>query len=640
MHVEKMITRDTVTQKWEPKYENVLDHGFVGLIDFMGNDQRIVDSARVSYGAGTSTVRNNRGLIRYLMRHHHCYDGSNMVLTSSGYMTWEDAYEIKTGYEITDPERDSPLQVVATNGTNEWLEDVAIDRFDYDGVMYTVSAMTTKGMLFIDVTEDHRMVIVEGSILKRVKVTDLSGVHYVRLTDGSKVPVNFDNMYTRHHSGYVYCATVSTGMLMVRGSKTSPSFICGNSTPFESVEFQFHIKAPIMVLRQWMRHRTSCISSDTNVIAYVDDVRINMSMKNLFTTYHSGVEDIFLESMTSDGEYQKVRMKDIWHSGKKDVHKLIAGDTPIETSIDHRFYTKEGWLTLKEIKERHDADKEVLLWKLDIDRPYLEPVQYILTETEFKDVYDLEVDGELHAFSANTFIVHNSYNEYSGRYSIMEDDFYVPKQEHVSRQANDSKQGREKASVSDDSYEMIRDYITSTCEQSYQAYQQMVGERDISQELVEGVAYEQLHSDDPDVEGVIGRIVKGRTGMEDVEPIARELARMVLPLNIYSQMYWKINLKNLMHFLWLRSDSHAQYEIRVYADMIADMIQDIVPLAMEAYEDYQAGAVTLSRMEKEVMRSAMRGNLNLKDRVMVSQRLSELGASDREIKEFFEIGDK
>jgi thymidylate synthase (FAD) len=110
--------------------------------------------------------------------------------------------------------------------------------------------------------------------------------------------------------------------------------------------------------------------------------------------------------------------------------------------------------------------------------------------------------------------------------------------------------------------------------------------------------------------------------------LARELARMNLPMNIYTQWYWKVDLHNLFHFLRLRADSHAQYEIRVYADAICAIAADWVPFAYKAFEDYRLGAVTMSSQMVDCMRRLLKGEV-------VTQENS--GMSAREWREFEEV---
>jgi thymidylate synthase (FAD) len=151
----------------------------------------------------------------------------------------------------------------------------------------------------------------------------------------------------------------------------------------------------------------------------------------------------------------------------------------------------------------------------------------------------------------------SSTNEYSGRYSIMKDEFYFPTLEDVHLQSQTNKQGGNQQADSDNAQEFLQK-MNDLCDKAYATYEEYLD--------------------------------KG---------LAREQARMVLPVNNYTEFYWKIDLHNLFHFLALRCDAHAQYEIRVFADAILKLIQPIVPVAVEAWNDYHdhRGALKLTRLE-------------------------------------------
>lgn len=120
---------------------------------------------------------------------------------------------------------------------------------------------------------------------------------------------------------------------------------------------------------------------------------------------------------------------------------------------------------------------------------------------------------------------------------------------------------------------------------------------------------------------------------EDFPGLARELARIVLPLATYSQMYWKANLKNILHFIGLRSDPHAQWEIRQYSDAMLELLRPYVPWAIEAFLDYQFEGVPLSRVELELI-AHMFDLIDEVDEDYINGYLREKGASVREVIEF------
>ncbi len=341
---------------WQPQYIKLLNHGFVGLVDFMGDDAAIVNAARVSYGAGTTRVNQDRGLIRYLLRHLH-------------------------------------------------------------------------------------------------------------------------------------------------------------TTPFEMVDFKFHVKAPIFVFRQWHRHRTFSI------------------------------------------------------------------------------------------------------------------------------------------------------NEYSARYSVMTDEMYEPTIEKLAPQSKDNKQGRQAHMLSESDYRAVMATVDHIFEESYQAYKHLLGPneetggipkapaavqsridwcKDAAVAAIQAARKEAIESEkevpnptEADLEAKILEYMDQNGVAEistDFPGIARELARMVLPVATYSEMYWKGNLWNLMHFMKLRCDSHAQYEIRVYADALRDLITPHVEWAMEAWTDYLHEAKRLSRMEVDVLRQVLRDGVHAPDQI--EALLKKTGVSKREITEF------
>lgn len=211
---------------------------------------------------------------------------------------------------------------------------------------------------------------------------------------------------------------------------------------------------------------------------------------------------------------------------------------------------------------------------------------------EFKFVMKMPI------FVARQFIRHRTanVNEYSARYSILSNEFYIPEPEYLAPQSKTNNQGRSEESLT--AFEAL----------------QIQNKIDLHNALSYGL-YEEL------------------LGTEDKPQLARELARMVLPVNGYTQWYWKCDLHNIFHMLKLRLDSHAQFEIRVYAEAIYKLIKDKVPLAVEAFDDYQLNAVMLSAMEFDLIRDLLHSPI--KAEKIPDEKLKQLyRLSDREIREF------
>ena len=174
------------------------------------------------------------------------------------------------------------------------------------------------------------------------------------------------------------------------------------------------------------------------------------------------------------------------------------------------------------------------------------------------EMCEVKLHVKLPVFVARQWIRHRTanVNEYSARYSILDREFYIPEPDALNAQSVINNQGRGEA-LSGDEAARVLDYLKTDSMRAYDHYEEMISQ-------------------------------DGQQGL------ARELARMNLPANIYTQWYWKVDLHNLFHFLRLRADAHAQYEIRVYADAICEMVRDWVPAAYGAFEDYRMGGATLS----------------------------------------------
>ncbi|MCY4335933.1 MAG: FAD-dependent thymidylate synthase [Litoreibacter sp.] len=208
------------------------------------------------------------------------------------------------------------------------------------------------------------------------------------------------------------------------------------------------------------------------------------------------------------------------------------------------------------------------------------------------EMCEVKLHVKLPVFVARQWIRHRTanVNEYSARYSILDREFYIPAPEHLAAQSVINNQGRGEALTGEEADRVLR-YLKDDSMRAYDHYEEMISE-------------------------------DGQQGL------ARELARMNLPANIYTQWYWKVDLHNLFHFLRLRADSHAQYEIRVYADAICDVVKDWVPAAYGAFEDYRLGGATLSGKALDCVRRMLAGE-------EVTQESS--GMSKGEWREFEEL---
>uniref|UniRef100_UPI00404858EF FAD-dependent thymidylate synthase n=1 Tax=Yoonia sp. TaxID=2212373 RepID=UPI00404858EF len=212
------------------------------------------------------------------------------------------------------------------------------------------------------------------------------------------------------------------------------------------------------------------------------------------------------------------------------------------------------------------------------------------------EMCEIKLHVKLPVFVARQWIRHRTanVNEYSARYSILDREFYIPEPSQLAAQSVINNQGRGEALTGDEAARVL-EILKGDAARTYDHYAEMIGETDADGNQKQG--------------------------------LARELARMNLPANIYTQWYWKVDLHNLFHFLRLRADAHAQYEIRVYADAICQVVADWVPAAYGAFEDYRMGGANLSGKALECVRKMLKGE-------EVTQETS--GMSKGEWREFVE----
>lgn len=207
------------------------------------------------------------------------------------------------------------------------------------------------------------------------------------------------------------------------------------------------------------------------------------------------------------------------------------------------------------------------------------------------EMVEFKFHVKLPIFVARQWIRHRTanVNEYSGRYSEMKDEFYIPELHQLRPQSAVNKQGRATEPLPGESARKIQDKMDKTQKQLFEEYNDYLG-----------------------------------------MDLARELARINLPLSNYTEWYWKIDLHNLFHFFRLRLDEHAQYEIRVYAEKMAELVKPFVPIAWEAFEDYILNAVTFSGKELGLLNSM------IINKIPSIEDMSSAGIKGREAAEFLE----
>jgi thymidylate synthase (FAD) len=221
------------------------------------------------------------------------------------------------------------------------------------------------------------------------------------------------------------------------------------------------------------------------------------------------------------------------------------------------------------------------------------------------EMCEIKLHVKLPIFVARQWIRHRTanVNEYSARYSILDNEFYLPAPAQLAAQSAANRQGRGEVLEGEEAAHVL-ELLRDDSRRQYAHYMEMLNESETGE------------ATDP-----------GRSGL------ARELARMGLTLNFYTQWYWKVDLHNLMHFLSLRADAHAQYEIRVYADSMLEVMRRWVPLCHEAFLQHRLHAVTLSAAALAAVKRMIAGE-------KLTQESSGLGKREwRELAAVLEVGE-
>ena len=213
------------------------------------------------------------------------------------------------------------------------------------------------------------------------------------------------------------------------------------------------------------------------------------------------------------------------------------------------------------------------------------------------EMCEIKYHVKLPIFIARQWIRHRTanVNEYSARYSILDKEFYLPNQQNLAAQSAINRQGRGDI-LKGDQAKKVLNLLKNDAERTYKNYEEMLNQR-----------------------------YDGSTIDENKIGLARELARMNLTLNTYTQWYWKTDLLNLMNFLRLRADHHAQYEIRAYADIMLDTLKRWVPIAYEAFMDYRVGGTEVSSKGKLILQKLISGEkISIEDSGLSKREWNEL----------------
>jgi thymidylate synthase (FAD) len=651
-------------------YFPALDHGFVSLVDYMGTDDDVERAARVSYGYGTRKVSATRGLVRYLRRHRHTTPSEMVEFKFHCAMPMFVArqwirHRTACLAEGTEVYFDLPGGVPRRGNQLHKLRVEEIWKRFQPTKNRTRADKQRNPFRRRDRVQDMklRQVNEESRELQHTRVVDVyrngrKPVFRMTLADGKQIEATSDHKFL-FADGWSTLKG-STGLREQGGRAVwdaGDHFLYVNGAVDERPALY---RDPVWLQREYRRHRRpigdlaeACGVSYHTIRKWLTRYNLTDRERGRFPqasvpwnkgqTYRLGPREPSEAWVAANRRSRSGAASNFWRGGGTPERDSIGRWT---TQVAAKVHATNAWtcqLCHERASELH-CHHIVPVWAdlgraRDIDNlttlcgdchrqmsgrelEYVERLGGGAVKSEWvprervawnrldraklvrvldfefvgeKETYDLEVEGPYHNFIANGIVTHNSVNEYSGRYSLMPLLYYMPEREQFALQSAQNHQGRD-AGASDAVYAEAIKRWHSLREAASDGYVWMVG-----------------------------------------EDVAREIARIDLPLSTYTQWYWKIDLHNLLHFLSLRADPHAQWEIRVFAEIIAGMVKRVAPLSYEAWVDYDLVGQPMSRAELTVLSQLLDGGEDgitaRADASFSADELEVAGLSGREIRE-------
>lgn len=591
------------------RYFPVLDHGFIALKDYMGGDEAIDEAARTSYGAGTRQVTERRGLIRTLRRNLHCYTPEMEVLTARGWLRWDDC-EATELFMVPDPQTGSlhpeMLELEVFDAQNEELFCFENERMSYS------------------VTHNHRMWF-KGKYKETFEVVRVQDMphwgHFDPLSNYAQYPGELEKdpdplfAFAGFYLGDGHYASKNRVSFHLRKERKKiylRDLLTKLAIPYEEAVSKtyedatiFYIATPDF-LRELLGDRLTARAKNKSfpmeLLYSIGATQLRGLLHGLMNSDGSEREDRDQNSFYSSSPalrdlFQAVCALlgvDAHHTGEERVTAYFGNRTSLEARKQYfstRSYTGKVYCTT--------TSTGLLMVRGGPDK-----FGFVCGNTSPFEMCELKFHCSMPIFVARQWIRHRtaSVNEYSGRYSVIPMLFYTPDDDQIRAQSKRNKQGRG-ALLETEASAVAAQVLREHRERVAMDYEWMVG-----------------------------------------EDFARELARIDLPLSTYTQWYWKIDLHNLLHFLGLRCDPHAQFEIRVFADVMAGMVKRVAPLSFEAWIDYFFAGARMSRMEMDILRKLLRVGENdslmwnsaTEDSRVPAEEMLDMGLTRREVVEFAE----
>ena len=555
------MTHELINKEWK-----VHNHGLVRVVDLMGSDQSIVQMARCSYGEGTKTVNEDKGLIRYLMRHRHCYLPHMEVLTVEGWKRWDECSDKET-FLVPNP----------VTGAYQ-KETLPVVSFDCEEEIHGFS----NNRMSYEVTSGHRMWFkhAEKESYEVYKVEDM--------------PLwgNFDPSFNyKLHSDQ----GVPNPLYQLVGFYLGDGFSCNN----DYVSFHLKKERKINYLKSILTSlgkEFHIREGDTTVISFnapelleIINLKLRSSEKEFCLEKLNSLLDtellgLYNGLLNSDGSIDTERENRVSFSSNssnliklwellsaifgRDSHRRATGGAKCQQSVAYSTCSRTSLESRKQYHYKRFYEGKVYCSTtstgLLMVRGSPDSFGFVCGNTSPFEGCVLKLHLKMPIFIARQWVRHRtaSLNEYSARYSEVRDEFYIPEENYVQLQSKANKQGSELDGLDASKQSAFKEGTEITARETYERYQNDLG---------------------------MG--------------VAREMARINLPLSTYTEMYWQMNLHNLLHFCSLRSDPHAQREIRDFSDIILhEVIQQWCPITYQAFMDYVMNAETFSAAEVEILK--------------------------------------
>lgn len=524
----------------------VLDHGFVRYVDHMGSDERIVEAARISFKSPSKGERADKKLLQYLYKNKHCYHEDMQVLTVSGWKKWKEL-KSKEKFLVPNPE------------TNELkIEELDVLKFNCDEDLFCFK----NERMSYKVTVGHRMYFKPKyrDNFSIFKVEEMSKWGNFKTLDD----ISIEEKYTGFDAELQY-----VGFFLGDGSSSSKNTVVFH---LDKVRKQNYLINICNSLGLEFQQRNS-YSHDTAILftikgsEYILNKYIDKTKKAKYKSFDydlsklndSQLRGLYDGLVNSDGSKSKDRPQVSFSSASQNLINLFDTLGAYLGIPTHLISTgvcsfPNGRTALESRKQYHYKEKytgsvycATTSTGLLCVRGNSNEFGFVCGNTSPFEMVKLTLNVKMPIFVMRQWVRHRmqNLNEVSARYTELPNEFYIPS--NWRKQDTKNKQG----SVPAEDHEIFwNQFNTGTlkefCNHSYNTYKNLLD-----------------------------------------NGVAREMARMVLPVNIYTEIYCCWDMKNLIHFLSLREDSHAQSEIQEYAKAIKEICKELFPWTMEAYEEYK-----------------------------------------------------